>query len=567
VYHALGGRSDVPAIFNDDDRGATLFLKLYAWLTAYVICVHFVILLLPGLCGRMLYSFIPLPRFLGSQEHTYAAALTQRLCNSANQRIFVPLILQGSMVANGDIVDSAGQAEYTILFQRTLGGLEHLLVGYAVLIAVGLLVCYVGNRGKGNGTNSVDQSLSNDQSVNAATDTAHQGARGHDVVRTFLRVVAFITLPLMMWRLASHSILPVLPAHVQHTTYVAVVLVLYLIVVLLTVVGLAMSIESMFQPTALLQLADLLYIGRGGTSYGALACELTAIVCTALAVLAAAVLLPIHYGHYLCPLAGPLQLQFDLPGLAGVAPSCQFLGPLLSQLPLVKGLTALLKLYLTWSLRAVGMAAVLAVSPSTHAVPPAAQQLTAGPENSPQQGTYNCWVMCKLGMVAVGGLFLVALYSSWVHRAPLVVGRWATYCLIAILGPGYSSLAPEWESDLLTYPIGLYLCSLFAQYVCAMLTEVVATVQEALAQRSETARTWSAALHTTLAAGKAPLWVWLRQGGKVLIAWALWLPCTSLLPGTLAMCSCLSADQAVVVYDPSVAATRVGFCFIQAVLS
>jgi hypothetical protein len=524
----------------------------------YVICVHFVMLLLPGLCGRALYCWIPLPRFLGSQNHAYAAALTQRLCNSANLRTYVPLLLQGTMVPNSHVVDTAVQEKYTILFQRTLGGLEHLLVGYAVLIVAGVLVCYIGNRGKDNGTNSVDQSLSIGPSANAATDTAHQRARGHDVVRTVVRLAVSITLPLMVWRLASHAILPVLPAETQHTTYIAVVLVLYLVVVLLTVLGLAMGIESMFQPAALLHLADLLYIGRGGTSYGALACELTAIVCTALAVLAAAVLLPLHYGHYLCPLSGPLQLQFALPGLAGVAPSCQFLGPLLAQLPLVKGLTALLKLYLTWSLHIVGMAAVLTA-------PPTAQQLTAGPGNSPQRATYSCWVMCKLGMVVMGGLFLVALYSSWVHRAPLVVGRWATHCLIAILGPGYSSLAPEWDSDLLAYPIGLYLCSLFAQYVCAMLTEVVAA--GGLAQRSDTARTWSAALHTTLSAAKAPLWVWLRQGGQILIAWTLWLPCISLLPGTLAMCSCLSTDQAVVVYDPSVAATRVGFCFIQAVLS
>jgi hypothetical protein len=560
VYHALGGRNDVPGIFNDDDRGATLFIKLYAWIVAYVVCVHFVMLLLPGLCGRVLCSFTPLPRFLGSQVHAYAVALTQRVCNSANLRTYVPLLLQGTMVPNSHVVDAAVQDEYAILFQRTLGGLEHLLVGYAVLSVAGVLVCYTGNRGKGNETGLVDQSLPIDQSVNAATDTAHQGARGHDVVRTVVRLAVSIALPLMIWRLASLSILPVLPVETQHTTYIAVVLVLYLIVFLLTVVGLAMGIESMFQPTALLHLADLFYIGRGGTSYGALACELTAVVCMALVMLAAAVLLPLHYGHYLCPLAGPLQLQFDLPGLAGVAPSCQFLGPLLAQLPLVKELTALLKLYLTWSLRAVGMAAVLTA-------PPTDLQQTAGPESSPQQATYSCWAMCKLGMVVMGGLFLVALYSSWVHRAPLIVGRWATHCLIAILGPGYSSLAPEWESDLLAYPIGLYLCSLFAQYVCAMLAEVVATVSEALAQRSDTARTWSAALHTTLAAGKAPLWVWLRQGGKVLIAWALWLPCISLLPGTLAMCSCLSADQAVVVYDPSVAATRVGFCFIQAVLS
>jgi hypothetical protein len=125
----------------------------------YVICVHFVMLLLPGLCGRALYCWIPLPRFLGSQNHAYAAALTQRLCNSANLRTYVPLLLQGTMVPNSHVVDTAVQEKYTILFQRTLGGLEHLLVGYAVLIVAGVLVCYIGNRGKDNGTNSVDQSL------------------------------------------------------------------------------------------------------------------------------------------------------------------------------------------------------------------------------------------------------------------------------------------------------------------------------------------------------------------------------------------------------------------------
>jgi hypothetical protein len=143
------------------------------------------------------------------------------------------------------------------------------------------------------------------------------------------------------------------------------------------------------------------------------------------------------------------------------------------------------------------------------------------------------------------------------------VGRWATHCLVAVLGPGYSLLAPEWESDLVAYPTGLYLCSLFSQYVCAMLTEVVASVQEALAQRSDTARTWSAALRTTLSAAQAPLWAWLRQGVKVLIAWALWLPCISLLPGTLAMRTFLSGGREVSVLHPSVMATRIGYCFAQ----
>jgi hypothetical protein len=82
-------------------------------------------------------------------------------------------------------------------------------------------------------------------------------------------------------------------------------------------------------------------------------------------------------------------------------------------------------------------------------------------------------------------------------------GRWATHCLVGILGPGYSLLAPEWDSDVLAYSVGLYPCALFGKYVCAMLTEVIATVSEALAQRSENSDTLSA----TLAAAHAQLWV------------------------------------------------------------
>jgi hypothetical protein len=61
----------------------------------------------------------------------------------------------------------------------------------------------------------------------------------------------------------------------------------------------------------------------------------------------------------------------------------------------------------------------------------------------------------------------------------------------------------------------------FGKYVCAMLTDVATAGQEALAQRTDSTGAWSTALHTTLLAAQAPLWVWLRQGGKVLIACAL----------------------------------------------
>jgi hypothetical protein len=84
-------------MFNDNDRGATFCFKLYALFITYVAGAHFVALLLTGLCGRMLYSVTPMPRFLGSHDDVYVTALTQRLCNNANLRAFLPLLLQGTM--------------------------------------------------------------------------------------------------------------------------------------------------------------------------------------------------------------------------------------------------------------------------------------------------------------------------------------------------------------------------------------------------------------------------------------------------------------------------------------
>jgi hypothetical protein len=97
VYRALGGRNNLPPMFNDNDRGATFCFKLYALFITYVAGAHFVALLLTGLCGRMLYSVTPMPRFLGSHDDVYVTALTQRLCNNANLRAFLPLLLQGTM--------------------------------------------------------------------------------------------------------------------------------------------------------------------------------------------------------------------------------------------------------------------------------------------------------------------------------------------------------------------------------------------------------------------------------------------------------------------------------------
>jgi hypothetical protein len=133
-------------MFNDNDRGATFCFKLYALFIIYVAGAHFVALLLPGLCGRMLYSLAPLPRFLGSHDPAYVVALTQRLSNSADLREFLPLLLQGTMETDSDIGDAESQEQYGLLIQYALGGLEHVLVGYAVLTALGVLVCCVGKR-------------------------------------------------------------------------------------------------------------------------------------------------------------------------------------------------------------------------------------------------------------------------------------------------------------------------------------------------------------------------------------------------------------------------------------
>jgi hypothetical protein len=321
------------------------------------------------------------------------------------------------------------------------------------------------------------------------------------------------------------------------------------------------------------QLRDQLYPAQGDTSYRALACEVASTVGITMVLLCAVLLVPLHYGHYLCPLSGPLQLHFDLPGWFGLISSLQPLMPLVLNVPVSWGLSAVLRQYFIWSFRAAGLDSAL--SPPAPATAPAGEPAALQPPQQLQHTDQNAtaptidpphsWMVPAMIPTATGALCLIALFFSWAQRAPLVVGRWVMYCLSATLGEGYTSPVPDWESDLLAYPVGLYVCTLIARYVWAMLGDTATAVQEALAQRSDPMRTWSAALHTTLSAAQAPLWVWLQRGGKVVIAFALWLPCMSLLPGMLALCNFTMAGRDVMVRDAATVA-RLGFNFAQSVL-
>jgi hypothetical protein len=496
-------------MFNDNDQGATFCFKLYAQFITYVAGAHFVALLLPGLCGRMLYGFTPMPRFLGSHDDVNVTALTHRLCNSANLREFLPLLLQGTMETDSDIGDADSQEQYGLLIQHALGGLENVLVGYVVLTALGLLVCYFGKR---------SDELPISRPPKPATPRIVSNREG---IHAFFMLATIIGLPLTVWRLVSFSLRTVLPAGLQYATCFIVV---YLLVVLVALVVVGIEVRPIFQPTILQHCAEQLCLGRGDTSFKALACEVTTILCIALSLLSAVFLVPLHYGHCLCPLSGPLQLHFDVPGFTGAAASVQLLLPLLSQVPLIGGFTAPLKWYLAWSFHAAGLGSALVTVPPRRAAgrrrapaPAVPAQVfrpaPPSPEQSVPSATHDLTtvpgasLLFKLILIAVGALLLLGLYSTWVQRAPLVVGRWATYSLIAKVGRGYNSQAPDWESDLVAYPIGLYLCSLFAQYVWAMLTETATAVQAVLAQHSDAARTWSTTLRTTLTAAPATVGV------------------------------------------------------------
>jgi hypothetical protein len=439
-----------------------------------------------------------------------------------------------------------------------------------VLTALGLLVCYFGKR-------SDELPISR-----PSKPAAPRIVSNREGIHAFFMLATIIGLPLTVWRLVSSSLRTVLPAELQ---YAPCFIVVYLFVVLATLVIVGIEVRPTFQPTFLQHCTEQLCLGRGDTSFKAMACEVTTIVCAVLVLFSAVFLVPLHYGHYLCPLSGPLQLQFDVPSFTDAAASVQLLLPLLSQAPLIGGFTAPLQRYLRWSFHTAGLSSMLVTAPPRRAAgrrraPAPAQEPRPAPPSAGQSGSsarHNLTtvppgsLLLKLFLIVVGGLPLLCLYSEWVQRAPLVVGRWATFCLCTILGKGYNSQAPDWESDLVAYPIGLYLCSRFARYLCAMLTEVAIAVQTTLAQHSDAARTWSTTLRTTLSAARAPLWLWLRQGVKVVFAFALWLPCLSILPGMVAdlvVYSFVAAEpNQVAAHDASFAATRMGYCLAQGALS
>jgi hypothetical protein len=249
---------------NAQDSEDTKYLKLLGQVVAYVAGSHVVALLLPGLCGRVLYCFIPLPRFFGSRDNAYVAALTQSLCNSSELRIHLSPLLQGTMEAGNDLQDPIVQKAYAVLIRHALRGMEHVLVGYAVLIVAGALVCFVGNRKAVTYT---------DHATEAVEAVAHRNVR--DCIGGVVMLALYIALPLTVWRLASQSILPVLPAELQYTSYITAA---YLFVLLVALLIAADGVWLTFQPVFLQQLWDQLYPAQGDTSYRALACEVASTV-------------------------------------------------------------------------------------------------------------------------------------------------------------------------------------------------------------------------------------------------------------------------------------------------
>jgi hypothetical protein len=191
---------------NAQDSEDTKYLKLLGQVVAYVAGSHVVALLLPGFCGRVLYCFIPLPRFFGSHDNAYVAALTQSLCNSSELRIHLSPLLQGTMEAGNDLQDPIVQKAYAVLIQHALRGLEHVLVGYAVLIVAGALVCFVGNRKVVTYT---------DHGTKAVEAVAHRNVS--DCIGGVVMLALYI---LTVRSLASQAILPVLPAELQYTSYI-----------------------------------------------------------------------------------------------------------------------------------------------------------------------------------------------------------------------------------------------------------------------------------------------------------------------------------------------------------
>jgi hypothetical protein len=250
--------------------------------------------------STVLQYFIPLPRYFGSRDNAYVAALTQSLCNNSELRIHLPPLLQGTMKAENDLQEPIVQKAYAVLIQQALRGLERVLVGYAVLIVAGALVCFVGNRKAVTYT---------DHATEAVEAIAHRNVS--DCIGGVVMLALYIALPLTVWRLASQSILPVLPAVLQYTSYITAA---YLFVLLVALLIATDGVWLTFQPVFLQQLRHQLYPAEGDTSYRALACEVASTVGITMVLLCAVLLVPLHYGHYLCPLSGPLQLHFDLPG-------------------------------------------------------------------------------------------------------------------------------------------------------------------------------------------------------------------------------------------------------------
>jgi hypothetical protein len=165
--------------------------------------------------------------------------------------------------------------------------------------------------------------------------------------------------------------------------------------------------------------------------------------CWLLPFLTATVALPPYCASYLCPLVpeGGLQLRasgwvlghtfsIDSPHLLGVWAVCVWM----TLRSLLAPTIALQQRCFAWGLWC------LQLKPVTEASPPA---------NSAKR--VSTCERCVLALAMLPGLLALAVASTWLHWAPILVGRWVTAAMVALLGPDAAST----DNDALHFPVGI----------------------------------------------------------------------------------------------------------------
>jgi hypothetical protein len=446
ALNAPAAEQDVRA----DDEPPRWFLFFVALSVRVALCI--VLLLLPALLGHS--TLKPLSTLTGRRQLVDSRAVQCMATLGSGHTLQTCLELPRTVLTDST-THGAGKAVLNLMYATAALCAGHCVQCSLVLMALALIYA----RYVGCGAN--ESNSCNDTLAILASDLPYMLLGAFKISLQLL--LNFLCLPVSFAALTTKLVLPYLlpPLNTVGTAVLFVVLTGYVQCALVCTLTSSMARVMLLRPEYQLQLMRTVPLSDGATSSldKVLRNSILYLVVASQYMLAV-VVVPLLLGRYLCPLPLPpdpsysgsglglhLDLSVVLPG--GWVLWCwdlAYLTLLDEALPLpgvVLFCQTLLVMFEQWCLRLAGLGHL--------AIGTAADTVQLYPLGTPQVAL-TVGERWRYLLVSKVRLLAIAVLSAWLHRAPLVVGRWAYYLTTQYVGSEYEAV-----SDLFLYPLGLVL--------------------------------------------------------------------------------------------------------------